>query len=145
MPSTLRCMMSPPSDAEQTWPRRPGQRASHRRKLATARPDTRQPLAAKLGIKGGQRFAVVAASSFAATLGPLSPHVEVTAPEDGAIDLVVLFTRERGDLAARFPALRDATATAGSLWIARPKRASGVSTDLTGERRARDRPRRRHG
>ena len=44
--------------------------------------------------------------------------------------VVVFFTTSRVDLAARFPALRDALAPADGLWIAWPKKASNVESDL---------------
>ena len=47
-----------------------------------------------------------------------------------AITSAVFVVRTR-DLADRFPALKERLATAGGLWVAWPKRASGVATDLT--------------
>ena len=45
--------------------------------------------------------------------------------------MIVAFFSERGELERRLPALRQALAPDGGLWIAWPKRASGVATDLT--------------
>jgi hypothetical protein len=48
----------------------------------------------------------------------------------GPYDVIVCFCPDRARLAARWPVLHERTTTAGSLWIAWPKRSSGVSTDL---------------
>jgi hypothetical protein len=45
--------------------------------------------------------------------------------------LVVAFGSRRAELERRLPALARALDPAGGLWIAWPKRASGVSTDVT--------------
>jgi hypothetical protein len=47
------------------------------------------------------------------------------------MDLVVLFVTARRDLERRVTRLRDAIAPAGMLWVAWPKRASGVPSDIT--------------
>ncbi len=49
----------------------------------------------------------------------------------GPLDVVVLFTTRRSELARRFPSLARALDPAGRLWVAWPKKASGVPTDLT--------------
>jgi hypothetical protein len=49
----------------------------------------------------------------------------------GPLDLVVCFVTSRRLLEQRLPALRKALAAAGMLWIAWPKRSSGVKTDVT--------------
>ncbi len=43
----------------------------------------------------------------------------------------MLFTTTYADLARRVPALGEAVFPDGSLWVAWPKKASGVRTDLT--------------
>ena len=45
--------------------------------------------------------------------------------------MIVSFHTERAELARRMPALRAAMRPAAGLWIAWPKRASKVPTDLT--------------
>jgi hypothetical protein len=47
------------------------------------------------------------------------------------LDLVVLFVRERRELERRLPALQGRVDAAGMLWVAWPKRASKVATDMT--------------
>ena len=49
----------------------------------------------------------------------------------GPLDVIVAFFSRRCELERRLPALRAALDPAGGLWIAWPKRASGVATDLT--------------
>jgi hypothetical protein len=46
-------------------------------------------------------------------------------------DLVVLFVRDQAELRARLPAAIRATSERGSLWIAWPKRASEIPSDLS--------------
>jgi hypothetical protein len=49
----------------------------------------------------------------------------------GPLDVVVFFTTSRAQLERRIEALRAALDPAGRLWVAWPKRASGVATDVT--------------
>jgi len=44
--------------------------------------------------------------------------------------VVVFFTTERAELGRRFAALRDTLADADGLWVAWPKKASKIETDL---------------
>jgi hypothetical protein len=44
--------------------------------------------------------------------------------------VVVFFTTSRGDLAERFDALKATLAPADGLWVAWPKKASKIETDL---------------
>jgi hypothetical protein len=46
------------------------------------------------------------------------------------VEVLVLFTTSRKELERRFPALKKALAPADGLWIAWPKKASKVETDL---------------
>jgi len=91
------------------------------------------PLPRKLGIKPGARLALVGAPDdfLESTLAPLPDAVEVRARARGPLDTIVFFTRSRAQLERRFGGLARALDPAGSLWIAWPKRASGVKTDLT--------------
>jgi hypothetical protein len=90
------------------------------------------PLPRKLGIKPGARLALIGApSDFDATLGELPPGVAVRRRLRGPVDVIVAFHLRRAELERRLPALRGALEPAGGLWIAWPKRTSGVATDLT--------------
>jgi hypothetical protein len=90
------------------------------------------PLAKKLGITPGDRVAFPAApEGFADLLGNLPDDVEVRSRANGPLDVIVFFTTRRGELERRLPALRRALDPAGGLWVAWPKRSSGVETDMT--------------
>jgi hypothetical protein len=47
--------------------------------------------------------------------------------------VTVFFTASRAELHARFASLRDTIGPAEGLWVAWPKKASGIETDLTFE------------
>jgi hypothetical protein len=90
------------------------------------------PLAKKLGIKEGHHVAFPSApDGFAALLGDLPEGVTVRSRVRGTLDVIVFFTKSRVELERRLPALRRAMEPAAGLWIAWPKRASGVETDMT--------------
>jgi hypothetical protein len=91
------------------------------------------PLPKKLGIKPGARLALVSApDGFADTaLQPLPGQVQLRSRPRGPLDVIVFFTERRAELERRFGKLAAALDPAGALWIAWPKRSSGVRTDLT--------------
>lgn len=91
------------------------------------------PLPKKLGIKEEVRLAIVGEvpRGFDRTLGRLPAGVEVRRQARGRADVIVCFVTRRAELARRFPALKRALEPDGGLWIAWPKRASGVPTDMT--------------
>jgi hypothetical protein len=90
------------------------------------------PLAEKLGIKEGHRVAFPSApDGFRELLGELPEDVAVKSRASGPLDVIVFFTKSRAALERRLPALRRAMDPAAGLWIAWPKRASGVETDMT--------------
>ena len=90
------------------------------------------PLPRKLGIKAGHRVAFPGApAGFDELLGELRGDVTVRLRVAGTLDVIVFFTTRRAELERRLPALRRAMDPAAGLWIAWPKRSSGVATDLT--------------
>jgi hypothetical protein len=90
------------------------------------------PLTKKLGIKEGHRVAFPSApDGFSELLGELPDGVAVKARASGPLDVIVFFTKRRAELERRLPALRRAMDPAAGLWIAWPKRSSGVETDMT--------------
>jgi hypothetical protein len=91
------------------------------------------PLPKKLGIKPGHRVLLLSAPEHfeGGTLGELPEGVKVAHAARGKADVIVSFHTERADLARRMPRLRAAMEPAAGLWIAWPKRASKVLTDLT--------------
>jgi len=84
------------------------------------------PLEQKLGVRPGLRVAVLGAPA-GFELAGVSPFKRL-APD---LDLIVCFLRTAAALRRRRAALEAALAPAGSLWIAWPKRSSGVATDLS--------------
>jgi hypothetical protein len=91
------------------------------------------PLPRKLGIKPGHRVALLGAPGGfeAGTLGELPDGVRVVRRAGGKADVIVAFHTRRADLVRRLPALRAMMEPAAGLWIAWPKRASKLETDMT--------------
>jgi hypothetical protein len=88
------------------------------------------PLVDKLGIKPGARLLLVSEpKDFARLLGGLPEGSRVASR--GALDFVMLFVKSQSDLRKRFARLRDRLESNGMLWVAWPKKTSGVETDLT--------------
>ena len=89
------------------------------------------PLPRKLGIGADSRLLLVGAPpGFGALLGDLPPGVELAEPGAQDVDVVVLFAPDSASLRAHFSPLADSLQPAGGLWVAWPKRSSGVETDL---------------
>lgn len=90
------------------------------------------PLPTKLGIKDGHRLWFPRAPDhFLGLLGALPPGAEVKKRAAKNLNVIVFFTRKRGELERRISPLARALHPAGGLWIAWPKRASGIATDVT--------------
>jgi len=88
------------------------------------------PLTKKIGAKPGARALVVNGPPDAPEL--FADGVQVLKRAGGApLDAIVVFAVERRDLERRLPRLRERLDPAGMLWVAWPKRASGVPTDVT--------------
>ncbi len=89
------------------------------------------PLVQKLGIKTGMRVAFVGAPGHYRTLlGPLPDEVRVLQRLGQGMDFVHFFTASHAELCRRFPALKRALASDGTLWISWPKKASDLPKDL---------------
>jgi hypothetical protein len=89
------------------------------------------PLPRKLGIKAESRVGLIGAPhDFDDVLGELPPGVSVRRRVQGRFDVLVIFVQKRSELERRMPALKQALDQAGGLWVAWPKRSSGVATDL---------------
>jgi hypothetical protein len=87
------------------------------------------PLERKLGLEAGQRIVFENA-----------PATDWVAVPDGAtvlqrpaqgLDVVVTFQTQRAALARRLAALRPKLQPAGMIWVAWPKKASKLPTDIT--------------
>lgn len=92
------------------------------------------PLPKKLSIKPRHRLALIdAPGNFAETVGALPEDVEGVEDDDtGPLDLAVFFTMRADALSAAFRAIGPRVYPGGTLWIAWPKKASNVETDVTG-------------
>ena len=89
------------------------------------------PLPKKLGIREGARLHVAGApEGFDAALDPLPTGVERLERLGSDMDVVLLFVTRERDLRSRFAKLAAALEPAGRLWVAWPKKASGVASDL---------------
>jgi hypothetical protein len=93
------------------------------------------PLVRKLGIKAGAAVALLGApEGFEELLAPLPDAVELTWTAGERHDVIIVFATELSDLRRRFGAAEAALDTDGGLWVAWPKRASKVPTDLNLQR-----------
>ena len=89
------------------------------------------PLPKKLGIKPGFTVGLIGGpSDFAKTLGQLPEGVTLRRPARGKCDLLIWFPASRKELERKVEKMGAATGP-GGIWIAWPKQASGVQTDLT--------------
>src|SRR3954451_13045203 len=89
------------------------------------------PLPKKLGIREGSRVAVVSApDGFTRVLAPLPAGAQLRADARGAWDVFLFFVPRGAELARRFPSFVRALESDGGLWVAWPKKTSGVATDL---------------
>lgn len=91
-----------------------------------------KPLAAKLGISEATRLLPLGAPrEYRALLGELPPGATFIRRAGPATDIAHLFVTRRAELARRLAALRRALRPDAVVWVAWPKRASGVATDIT--------------
>lgn len=93
------------------------------------------PLPRKLGIQPGHRVLLWGAPpGFDAVLDPLPEPIQLatTARSRGPFDVIVLFAQREAVLRDRFAKAAARLEPNGGLWIAWPKQASGVETDLNG-------------
>ncbi|HUR26940.1 MAG TPA: DUF3052 domain-containing protein [Planctomycetota bacterium] len=92
------------------------------------------PLDKKLGVKAGCRLWLIdAPAGFDTTLGPLPEGVTVVRAKSRgpACDVIVLFVKTKKELAGGFASAKKRLVENGGLWVAWPKKASGVDTELT--------------
>jgi hypothetical protein len=88
------------------------------------------PLVRKLGIKPDSRLVLMGAPrGFRAALVDLPAGVRIGTRLDGTPDLAIWFVSSRREVEGRMPQV---AATMGQgLWVAWPKKASGIVTDVT--------------
>ncbi len=89
------------------------------------------PLPKKLGITGDAVYVLInPPAGFTELLGDVGDAVlqrNLMAP----IDVIVAFFTERARLEAKWPSLIEAAQPLGAVWVAWPKKSSGVATDIT--------------
>jgi len=92
------------------------------------------PLPKKLGLVGAACALVVGApAGFLASLGDLPDSLELRERPKKAeqYDVIVWFVKRRADFERKLDDVRQRLTPSGGLWIAWPKRSSGVVTDMT--------------
>jgi hypothetical protein len=91
------------------------------------------PLVKKLGFKAGFRAGLVnSPKEFQKELAPLPDDVTISAGTAAKqLDLIILFADSQKTLKRDFPKLARRLVDNGMLWIAWPKKASGIVTDLS--------------
>jgi len=91
------------------------------------------PLVKKVGVKSGSRVALLhAPASLPASFGPLPDGVTVESElGTDTYDVILLFVTSRDALVEEFPRTARRLQMSGGLWVAWPKRTSGVPSDLT--------------
>jgi hypothetical protein len=93
--------------------------------------DTGSPLSRKLGIRLDARVTLVGAPDDF-SLGDVPPGTQIRRRLSGRpdSDVIVAFFVRGAELERRLPRLKASLDFTGGLWLAWPKRASGVTTDL---------------
>ena len=86
------------------------------------------PLPKKLGIVEGSSLVLIDAPS--GVIGGLPQGVSVKRQTRGTADVVVAFFTRRRDFERRVGSLAKMIFPDGGLWVAWPKRASGLETDM---------------
>ena len=90
------------------------------------------PLVRKLGFETGMRVHYVdAPEHFADLLGELPDGVRVLGRSAAGLDLAMLFVTQRAALGRSLQTLQPRLQPAGMIWVAWPKKASKVPTDIT--------------
>jgi hypothetical protein len=93
------------------------------------------PLPKKLGIKEGSRIALInAPKDFESELGELPDNVEFIKRPTKSLDIILFFILTERALARDFAKLAAKITANGMMWIAWPKKSSGVVTDLSEQR-----------
>lgn len=90
------------------------------------------PLVKKLGFKEGFRAAFPGEPpGFRSVLGTLPAGAVVSRELKKPLDLILFFAKRKSELQKSFPKFVRKLSPKGMLWIAWPKKSSGVTTDLS--------------
>ena len=91
-----------------------------------------KPTVAKLGVKPGFKVALLGSpKGFADTLEPLPANLKFTARPERDADIYICFARTAPELQAHLLGVGD-SADRQTLWLAWPKKASGIRSELDG-------------
>ena len=89
---------------------------------------SRKPLQSKLGIKPGMSaLALHAPDGFGVEFDDVNWKTQVDVP----VDVIIAFFTERSKANVAWPQLTEAVGPFGVIWMAWPKKASNVPTDIT--------------
>ena len=90
------------------------------------------PLAKKLGLKAGQPMLLLGVpANVREIIHAETLHAKTRFSRRGSYDLILVFVKSRAELEDRFAKLARCLTPAGALWVAWPKKASKVATDMT--------------
>lgn len=90
------------------------------------------PLPKKLGLKPGQSILLQAIpQNVRELIRTETTEAKTRFTGRGSYDLILLFVKSRAELEQRFAKLATCLTPAGALWIAWPKKASKLPTDMT--------------
>jgi hypothetical protein len=90
------------------------------------------PLPRKLGLKEGMSVGFLDPPvQLPELLGPIWAALSISSRLERHQDLVLVFVTSAAELARRTPALKAAIAPDGMIWVAWPKKASKIPTDIT--------------
>src|SRR5678815_1885699 len=90
------------------------------------------PLLKKLGVKTGYRVALVnAPRNFREELGALPATAKFASATADSLDLILAFVSSERELKLKFGTLAAKLQKDGMIWVAWPKKSSGVVTDLS--------------
>jgi hypothetical protein len=115
-------------------------RKAARRQAVSSNPAVNQPTAGysgtplldKLGVKPGNRLALIGAPrGFAEWLPPLPEGATIRQRGDAEADVILLFLRSRKELPSIGATIRRMPAQGGMLWAVWPKKTSSIVSDLS--------------
>jgi hypothetical protein len=90
------------------------------------------PLPGKLGIKPGARvFAVDAPKTYQTLISPLPVKAVLVSTFDDTVDVIHVFVTRKVDLSRFLKTALGKMRRDAAIWVSWPKRAAGVSTDVT--------------
>lgn len=90
------------------------------------------PLIKKLGIKDGMSVHIVnAPQNFEKELGTMPEGAGIVPLQRAKLDFILIFVKTQAELRRRLAQLRPKLSQNGMIWIAWPKKSSGLKTDLS--------------